>query len=206
MPRGNRTVACVPFVVGRVRVHYPAVPGLHRIVGHDWGIQRVALAARQVSVSVATELDERTRRSSFACSARTPSEGRAIKVSSFSRTRWRLTVRSYRTENSRIAYVFYEKDLSVNVIYTVDNPPGAGGWVQALRRDASPGRTRPAVAVIGGGRVAHTRTAELVGVWVVRVRDGGPLCCEGWPNSARSAGARTNRERTRSSGSLPNGH
>src|SRR6266705_4184464 len=54
---------------------------------------------------------------------------------------------AFRVENIRMAYVFYESGLSVNVMYTVDAPREAGGRVQALRRDGSPRGARLTIQI-----------------------------------------------------------
>ena len=58
-----------------------------------------------------------------------------------------LEATAFQVENIRIAYVFYQSGLSVNVMYTVDAPREAGGRVQAVRRDGSPRGARLAVQV-----------------------------------------------------------
>jgi hypothetical protein len=58
-----------------------------------------------------------------------------------------LEATAFQVENIRIAYVFYESGLSINVMYTVDDPKEAGGRVQALRRDGSPRGARLPVQV-----------------------------------------------------------
>ena len=58
-----------------------------------------------------------------------------------------LEATAFQVENIRMAYVFYESGLSINVMYTVDDTEEAGGRVQALRRDGSPGRARLAIQV-----------------------------------------------------------
>jgi hypothetical protein len=58
-----------------------------------------------------------------------------------------LEATAFQVENIRIAYVFYESGLSINVMYTVDDPEEAGGRVQALRRDRSPRGARLAVQI-----------------------------------------------------------
>ena len=45
---------------------------------------------------------------------------------------------TFQVENIRWTYVFYESGLSINVLYTLDGPNEASGWVQALRRDGVP--------------------------------------------------------------------
>ena len=58
-----------------------------------------------------------------------------------------LEATAFEVENIRMAYVFYESGLSINVMYTIDEPYEAGGRVQALRRDGSPRGARLAVQV-----------------------------------------------------------
>ena len=58
-----------------------------------------------------------------------------------------LEATAFQVENIRMAYVFYESGLSINVMYTVDDAREAGGRVQALRRDGSPRGARLAVQV-----------------------------------------------------------
>ena len=58
-----------------------------------------------------------------------------------------LEATAFQVEDIRMAYVFYESGLSINVMYTVDDAQEAGGRVQALRRDGSPRGTRLAVQV-----------------------------------------------------------
>ena len=58
-----------------------------------------------------------------------------------------LEATAFQVENIRMAYVFYESGLSINVMYTVDDRREAGGRVQALRRDGSPRGARLAVQV-----------------------------------------------------------
>ena len=57
-----------------------------------------------------------------------------------------LEATAFQVENIRMAYVFYENGLSINVMYTVDGPK-AGGRVQALRRDGDPRGARLAIQV-----------------------------------------------------------
>ncbi len=63
-----------------------------------------------------------------------------------------LEATAFQVESIRMAYVFYESGLSINVMYTIDDASEAGGRVQALRRDGGPRRARLAVQV---------RTAEV---------------------------------------------
>ena len=58
-----------------------------------------------------------------------------------------LEATTFQVENIRIAYVFYESGLSINVMYTIEDAEQAGGRVQALRRDGSPHRARLSVQV-----------------------------------------------------------
>ena len=58
-----------------------------------------------------------------------------------------LEATAFQVEDIRMAYVFYESGLSINVMYTVDDSREAGGRVQALRRDGSPRGARLAVQV-----------------------------------------------------------
>ena len=58
-----------------------------------------------------------------------------------------LEATAFQVENIRMAYVFYESGLSINVMYTHRRRREAGGRVQALRRDGGPGRARLAVQV-----------------------------------------------------------
>ena len=58
-----------------------------------------------------------------------------------------LEATAFQVENIRMAYVFYESGLSINVMYTVDGAEEAGGRVQALRRDGGPRGARLAVQV-----------------------------------------------------------
>ena len=58
-----------------------------------------------------------------------------------------LEASAFQVENIRMAYVFYESGLSINVMYTVDGLREAGGRVQVVRRDGSPRGTRLAVQV-----------------------------------------------------------
>ena len=55
--------------------------------------------------------------------------------------------RAFQVENIRMAYVFYESGLSINVMYTIDDAEEAGRRVQALRRDGGPRRARARVQV-----------------------------------------------------------
>ena len=55
-----------------------------------------------------------------------------------------LEATAFQVENIRMAYVFYESGLSINVMYTIDDRREAGRRLQALRRD---GRPRRAIAV-----------------------------------------------------------
>ena len=58
-----------------------------------------------------------------------------------------LEATGFQVENIRMAYVFYESGLSINVMYTIDDADEAGGRVQALRWDGGPRRARLAVQV-----------------------------------------------------------
>ena len=58
-----------------------------------------------------------------------------------------LEATAFQVENIRIAYVFYESGLSINVMYTIDDRQEACGRVQALRRDGSPRGARLAVQI-----------------------------------------------------------
>ncbi len=58
-----------------------------------------------------------------------------------------LEATEFQVEGIRMAYVFYESGLSINVMYTIDGRQEAGGRVQALRRDGHPRRARLAVQV-----------------------------------------------------------
>ena len=58
-----------------------------------------------------------------------------------------LEATAFQVENIRMAYVFYESGLSINVMYTIDGRREAGGRVQALRRDGGPRGARVAVQV-----------------------------------------------------------
>ena len=49
-----------------------------------------------------------------------------------------LEATAFEVENIRMAYVFYESGLSINVMYTDDGDNEAGRRVQALRRDGDP--------------------------------------------------------------------
>jgi hypothetical protein len=56
-----------------------------------------------------------------------------------------LEATGFRVANIRMAYVFYESGLSINVMYTIDDATKRA--VQALRRDGGPRRARLAVQV-----------------------------------------------------------
>ena len=58
-----------------------------------------------------------------------------------------LEATAFQVENIRMAYVFYESGLSINVMYTIDDAEEAGRRVQALRRDGRPRGARHAVQV-----------------------------------------------------------
>ena len=58
-----------------------------------------------------------------------------------------LEATAFQVENIRIAYVFYESGLSINVMYTVDDPKKRAVGCQALRRDGRPRGARPAIQV-----------------------------------------------------------
>ena len=61
-----------------------------------------------------------------------------------------LEATAFQVENIRMAYVFYESGLSINVMYTDRRPQEAGRRVQALRRDGGPRGARLAVQVRRG--------------------------------------------------------
>jgi hypothetical protein len=57
-----------------------------------------------------------------------------------------LEATAFQIENIRMAYVFYQSGLSINVMYTLDDPKKrAVGRVQAVRRDGGPRRARLAI-------------------------------------------------------------
>ena len=58
-----------------------------------------------------------------------------------------LEATAFQVENIRMAYVFYESGLSINVMYTIDDAEEAGRRIQALRRHGSPRGARLAVQV-----------------------------------------------------------
>ena len=58
-----------------------------------------------------------------------------------------LEATEFQVENIRMAYVFYESGLSINVLYTLDDATQARRRVQALRRHGGPRRARLAVQV-----------------------------------------------------------
>ena len=49
-----------------------------------------------------------------------------------------LEATAFEVESIRMAYVFYECGLSINVMYTARRGRQAGGRLQALRRDGRP--------------------------------------------------------------------
>ena len=55
-----------------------------------------------------------------------------------------LEATAFEVENIRMAYVFYESGLSINVMYAIDDRQEAGRRVQAVRRDGGPRRARRA--------------------------------------------------------------
>ena len=57
-----------------------------------------------------------------------------------------LEATAFQVENIRMAYVFYESGLSVNVMYTIDGPE-AGGRLQAVRRNGHSRGARVALQV-----------------------------------------------------------
>ena len=64
-----------------------------------------------------------------------------------------LEVTSFEVDGIRMAYVFYESGLSINVMYTIEDARQARGRVQALRRHGSSRGT-------GGGRL-QVRAPEV---------------------------------------------
>jgi hypothetical protein len=74
-----------------------------------------------------------------------------------------LEATDFQIDNIRIAYVFYQSGLSINVMYTVDDPT-SGGRVQALRRDGSPRGARVAVQVRASEVAAGDRSRVLLRV------------------------------------------
>jgi hypothetical protein len=57
-----------------------------------------------------------------------------------------LEATAFQIKNIRMAYVFYQSGLSINVMYTLDDPKKrAVGRVQAVRRDGGPRRARLAI-------------------------------------------------------------
>ena len=60
-----------------------------------------------------------------------------------------LETSRFQVLNIKMAYVFYEDGLSINVMYAIDAPQEAGGWIQAFRWDGYPHRACLAVHVRG---------------------------------------------------------
>jgi hypothetical protein len=58
-----------------------------------------------------------------------------------------LEATAFQVGNIRIAYVFYENGLSINVMYTVDDPQKRSVGFKLLRRDRRPPGTRLTIQV-----------------------------------------------------------